>query len=160
MTIGLKIIVAAVNLVCLVVTLIYPNDATPISLLPCWITTGTWLYNRLSSFSGKKTKALVVLILPLAFLTFCAAFSFCIGFACDYIAPESLSYPYYAIKSDAIIPFGFQMNYAVFQIFVFVVCLLYSIMEIVFEFVENNSNAQKTSQKESTKTPAQLVNEI
>ena len=159
MTIGLKNIVAAVNLVCLFVTLIYPNDATPISLLPCWITTGTWLYNRLSSFSGKKTKALA-LILPLAFLTLCAAISFCIGFACDYIVPESLSYPYYAIKSDAIIPVDFQMSYALFQIFVFVVCLLFSITEIIFEFVGNNSNAQKTSQKESTKTPAQLVNEI
>ena len=158
MSIGLKIIVAAVNLVCLIVTLIYPNDATPISLLPCWVTAGMWIYNRLSSFSGRKTKALV-LILPLVFLTICASFSFCIGFACEYIS-DSINYPYYEPKSDAMIPFNLHIDFRVFQIFVFVVCFLYYVAEIVFEFIGSSQNTSETVQDKSTKTPTQLINEL
>ena len=156
MTIGLKIIVAAVNLVCLIVTLIYPNDATPISLLPCWITAGTWLYNRLSSFTEKKTKE-IVLILPLVVLTACAAFSLVIGFACDYTISESIDYPCYVAKETAIIPFDIQLNYGIFQGFVFIVCLVYSILEIVFDFISNSGDEKKAVSKKSQKTPEELV---
>ena len=155
MSVGLKIIVAGINLVCLIVTLIYPNAATPISLLPCWVTAGMWLYNRLSCFSGKKTKALV-LIFPLVFLTISAAFSFCIGFACDYTVSESFKYPYYAARSDAIIPFDVHIDFRAFQIFVFVVCFLYYAADIVFEFIGNSKSVQ---QNDYAKTPTQLVNE-
>lgn len=159
MTIGLKIVVAAINLVCLIVTLIYPNNATSIALLPCWITAVMWLYSRLSSFSGQKTKALF-LILPLTFLVICGALSFCIGVSCDYVVPvEPSDCPHYAAKSEAIIPFDLHIDYNAFQIFVLIVFLLFTTIEIIFDFVNNPKNIQETAQGESTRTPTQLVNE-
>ena len=161
MAIGAKIVVAAVNLICLFVTLIYPNDATPFSLLPCWITAGTWLYNRLSKFDGNKNSKALTFIIPLSLLVIFAAFSCAIGFSCEYKIPNEFNnlskYPYYALKTDAVFPFEFIIQYSAFQIFVFSVCFLYFVLEIVFDFVSFQSS--KDSRKdELSQNPTQSVN--
>lgn len=79
---------------CVCLSHLYPNDATPISLLPCWVTVGSWLYERIIDLEKniKKNKskknnserireiiALLFCITLLFALVACAATSFGIG---------------------------------------------------------------------------------
>lgn len=47
---------AAVNIVCLTVTLLYPNSATPFSLLPIIITTASWVFSSSDHYSAYDTR--------------------------------------------------------------------------------------------------------
>ena len=57
-----RIVVAIINFISLVVTLIYPNTATPISILPVVIGVTTWAFFHYNEYKedGKKKAKIVV----------------------------------------------------------------------------------------------------
>ncbi len=46
MSLKVKYVVTAINITCLVCTLLYPNPATAISLLPIIVTAVTWIFDQ------------------------------------------------------------------------------------------------------------------
>ena len=64
-----RITVAAVNIFSLAVTLIYPNTATPISILPVVIGVTTWAffyYNEYKEDTKKKAKQVICITVVLS----------------------------------------------------------------------------------------------
>lgn len=54
---NVKIVMAGVNIACLLITLLYPNSATPVSLLPVIVTVTSWVFlSREDGLSNKAAK--------------------------------------------------------------------------------------------------------
>lgn len=52
---NVKIVMAGVNVACLLITLLYPNSATPVSLLPVIVTATSWVFLSRDANSSDKT---------------------------------------------------------------------------------------------------------
>ncbi len=161
-----KIIMAAVNFLCLMVTLVYPNNATAIALLPSWITAGEWLYLRIASPLKIKKKSDGLIIAFFVFLVACATLSMCIGFVCNYIDHPTLLdaqveniRPYFALKESVVFPFDFKIDYAAFEIFVLAIFGVYFISDIILT-AYNELNPPKKNKRKMTQTPSEIINTV
>lgn len=158
-----KIVIAAINFLCLLVTLIYPNDATPIALLPCWITAGEWLYLRIPTPLKVSNKRDFFVITFFVMLVVCATLSMFVGFGCTYIDSTSPLFngkylgPYYSLKENAVFPFNFEIEYAIFEGFVCLIFVLYFICEIIISAYDE-LHPEGDTKNNITKKPSEIIN--
>ena len=128
MNILIKIIMMGINIVCLLITLAYPNSATPFSLIPIIITTATWVFASIQS--GKKAKSTYVIFIVLAM--FVSAFCVILGLTTEILPTEGISNRYRVIFHNSVAMCGgMEFPYTYFFIF----ALLSIIGLIIGEFV-------------------------
>lgn len=107
-----KIVMAGINIVCLIVTLLYPNSATPFAVVPVIVTTTSWtLFDKRGS--SKFTHFLVV-------ATFVASICLLIGLTSSVHDVNSVNgiseSPYYSIVFNEKVAFigGTSFSYGIF----------------------------------------------
>lgn len=161
MSLGVKIIMTAINLMCLVVTLIYPSNITAISLLPSWITAGGWLYLRVTSISSSRGihKAKNILFtVSFVFLVVCTTISLLIGFICEYANCTGMyDFPCFVLKEGVVLPFEVVIDYGVFEKFVFIIFAIYFALEIFLTGYGKVSDSGEDYYNKNS-TPNEVIN--
>lgn len=89
MKLMIKIVMAGINMCCLIISLCYPNSATPISVLPLIVTTASWAVlsqgNDLSIHENKQKMGILI------FSTVIAMMCIVIGLTCNINSNTELS---------------------------------------------------------------------
>lgn len=135
-----KIVMTGINTVCLIVTLLYPNDVTPFAVLPVIVTATSWI------FVDRRDSPHMYLVLISA--TCIASTSLVVG-----LTSEMITEPLYSIKFSDGVAFigGNVLNYGVFAFVIIVYYLLTTVMDIfctgkvsLEEFYINSLTKSKT----------------
>lgn len=149
----IKIVMAGVNVVCLLITLLYPNSATPISLLPVIVTTTSWVFlsqkTTLSKIVDKRRREYLI------FSTVLAVICVVIGITCR-INQSSCGAEYsisFALETALIGGFSFDYVWFAGSAFLAILFLL------VAEVVASHRSQLRRDAENNPKSMHELVNE-
>lgn len=127
----LKVVIAAINLVCLSIGLVFPNDATAFTILPPLVTSCEWLITTTREIRGKINFGYLFLITSASIMGAACIF---LGLT-SYVRETSLSSEYLMVFREKVLYLaGKSFNYAYFASTVFIIFLCVSISEIVYSY--------------------------
>lgn len=138
MSTQVKIVMAAINLACLIVTLAFPADVTPLILLTTIASTVSWAFTTQEP-DDRHRKGLLIYIGLASFLAIvCIVF----GVTASVIQPDPTFNPScYAFKFDDMLVAigGAELNYLWFAIPIFIFIVFLMVIEIYTTFIKDRT---------------------
>ena len=143
MSLRAKITMIAINLVGLVVTLAYPNSATPIAVLPVIVSVSTWLI----TFDEQK-QPITKYIGYLLSIVLLGALCILLSFLCDIEATKGAFQ--FVFKSMSIFETLPSFSYWPFAVLVFIDIAVMSVLELFKSHANTKINGSFTQQNNVT----------
>ncbi len=112
MEVLIKIIAAVINAVCLLITLVYPCEATMFSLLPVIVTSSTWIVDSVRKREMQLTKYTIILV---TIAGIAGGICFFLGLTSNIVQNGSITYLYDIVFNSSVAFLGEQsFDYFIF----------------------------------------------